>query len=56
MKEETALRVTELRNLVTLMYRIKCKYEKMRHLPKNLIFGLLDEIIVVVENSKYFIS
>jgi len=26
MKEETALMVTELRNLVNLMYKMKCKY------------------------------
>jgi len=28
MKEETAFSVTELRNLVTLTYRMKCKYGK----------------------------
>jgi hypothetical protein len=55
MKEETALRITELRNLVTLIYRIKCKYEKTGNLRKNLILGPFCEIVVVVGNSKYFI-
>jgi len=42
-------------NLVTLLYRMKYKYEKMGNLRKNLILGLFGEIVVVVENSKYFI-
>jgi len=55
MKEETALRITELRNVVTFTYRIKCKYEKMGNLRKNLILGPCREILVVVGKSKYFI-
>ena len=55
MKEETALGITELRNLMTLIYRIKCKYEKMGNLRKNLILEYFREIAVVVGNSKYFI-
>jgi hypothetical protein len=41
MKDETAFRITELRNLVTLTYRIKWKYEKTGNLLKNLIWGPL---------------
>jgi len=55
MKEETALRITELRNLGTLTHRIKHKYEKKGNLRKNLILGPFREIVVVMENSKYFI-
>jgi hypothetical protein len=55
MKEETAFTITELRNLVTLTYRIKCKYEKTENLRKNVILGPFREIVVVVVNSKYFI-
>jgi len=50
--EETALRITKLRNLVTLTYRLKCKYEKTVNLRKNLILGPFGEILVVVERVR----
>ena len=46
MKEERALRIKELRNVVIHTYRIKCKYEKI---------GNLREILIVVGKSKDFI-
>jgi hypothetical protein len=55
MMKETALRITELRNVFTHTYRIKCKFEKKGNLCKNLILGHFHEIFVVVGKSNDFI-
>ena len=45
MKKEPALRITELRNLFTITYRVKCKYEKQGIYLKNITFRFFSHFI-----------